>query len=207
MKKIILFALTVLLCSIAVAQSQASKQYMRFVPSNLNASNVNASDIPSEQVLRQMGLSEAEIKEAMDFKYQKGKYHPNFVDSSAFDLKNNRADNLYSAIGDTAFFDDSVQYPVGKIFGQDVFRNNDLNFFNRAFDAQAPENYLLAQGDELTISIWGMADHSENVVINEKGYISTSQAGRIYIGGKNFKTAKSLIKNRMGFYYDLNRSQ
>ena len=207
MKKIILFALTVLLCSTAVAQSEALKQYMRFVPSNLNASNVNPSDIPSEQVLRQMGLSEVEIKEAMDFKFQRGKYNPNVVDSSAFDLKNNRADNLYLAIGDTAFFDDSVQYPIGKIFGQDVFRNKDINFFNRAFDAQAPENYLLAEGDELTISIWGMADHSENVVVNEKGYISTSQAGRIYIGGKNFKTAKSLIKNRMGNYYDLNRSQ
>ena len=35
-----------------------------------------------------------------------------------------------------------------------------------------------------------MADYSESVVVNEKGYISTSQAGRIYIGGKNFKTAK-----------------
>ena len=72
---------------------------------------------------------------------------------------------------------------------------------------QAPENYLLGEGDELTISIWGMADHSESLVVNEKGYVSTSQAGRIYVGGKNFKTAKSLIKNRMGNYYDLNRSQ
>ncbi|MBJ10659.1 MAG: hypothetical protein CMP66_04275 [Flavobacteriales bacterium] len=207
MKKIILFALTVLLYCTAIAQSDVSKQYMRFAPSNLNASNVNPSDIPSEQVLRQMGLSESEIQEAMDFKYQKGKYNPNAVDSSAFDFKKNRADNLYLAMGDTAFFNDSVQYPIGKIFGQDMFRNNDLNFFNRAFDAQAPENYLLAEGDELTISIWGMADHSENVVVNKKGYISTSRAGRIYIGGKNFKTAKSLIKNRMGNYYDLNRSQ
>ena len=103
-----------------------------------------------------------------DFKYQRGKYHPNAVDSSSFDLKNNRADDLYSAMGDTAFFNDSVQYPIGKIFGQDVFRNNDLNFFNRAFDAQAPENYLLGEGDELTISIWGMAEHSESVVVNEK---------------------------------------
>lgn len=207
MKKIILFALTVLLCSTAIAQKEASKQYLRFAPSNLNASNLNPSDIPSEQVLRQMGLSEAEIKEAIDFRYQRGKYHPNAEDSSAFDLKINRADNLYSAMGDTTFFDDSLKYPIGKIFGQDVFRNSGLNFFNRAFDAQAPENYLLAEGDELTISIWGMADHSENVVVNEKGYISTSKAGRIYIGGKNFKTAKSLIKNRMANYYDLNRSQ
>ena len=207
MKKIILFVFTALLCSTAIAQSDVLKKHMRFTPSNLNASNVNPSDIPSEQVLLRMGLSETEIQEAMDFKYQRGKYHPNTVDSSAFDLKNNRADALYTAIDDTTFFNDSIQYPIGKIFGQDVFRNNDINFFNRAFDAQAPENYLLGEGDELTISIWGMADYIESVVVNEKGYVSTSRAGRIYVGGKNFKTAKSLIKNRMGNYYDLNRSQ
>ena len=131
-----------------------------------------------------MVLSEEEIQEAIDFKYQRGKYHPNAVDSSAFDLKNDRALDLYTAIGDTAFFNDSIQYPIGKIFGQDLFRNNDIDFFNRAHDTQAPDNYLLGEGDELTISIWGMADHSESVVVNEKGYISTSQAGRIYVGGK-----------------------
>ena len=89
MKKIILFVFTALLCSTAIAQSDVLKKYMRFTPSNLNASNVNPSDIPSEQVLLQMGLSETEIQEAMDFKYQRGKYHPNALDSSAFDLKNN----------------------------------------------------------------------------------------------------------------------
>ena len=207
MKKIILFALLTLLFNTVTAQTNALKQYIRFAPSNLNASNVNPSDIPSEQVLREMGLSEEEIQEAMDFKYQKGKYHPNAKDTSSFDLKNNRADNLYSAMGDSSFFNDTNRYPIGKIFGHDMFRNNNLNFFNKAFDAQAPENYLLAEGDELTISIWGMADYSESVVVNEKGYISTSQAGRIYVGGKNFKTAKSLIKNTMSNYYDLNRSQ
>ena len=207
MKKIILFALTAFLYSSAFSQSDALKQYIRFAPSNLNASNINPSDIPSEQVLRQMGLSETEIQEAMDFKYQRGRYHPNAIDTSAFDMKNDRSLELYKAMGDTAFFNDSIQYPIGKIFGQDLFRNNDIDFFNRAHDTQAPDNYLLGEGDELTISIWGMADHSESVVVNEKGYISTSQAGRIYVGGKNFKIAHSLIKNRMGNYYDLSRSQ
>ena len=62
MKKIILFALTAFLYSSAISQSDALKKYIRFAPSNLNASNINPSDIPSEQVLRQMGLSETEIQ-------------------------------------------------------------------------------------------------------------------------------------------------
>ena len=51
--------------------------YLRFVPSYMNPNDVLPSDIPSEQVLRQMGFSEEEISEAMDFKYNRGKYSNN----------------------------------------------------------------------------------------------------------------------------------
>ena len=204
MKKIILFALIALIYGTASAQVDAINQFVQLTPSSLNESNLNPSDIPSGQVLREMGLSDDEIMEALEFKNQIGKYNHIKIDSSlnSFELK-----NINKVMSDTTLLGDSSLYPVGKIFGQDVFRNNDLNFFNKAFDAQAPENYLIGAGDELTISIWGMADYSESVVVNEKGYISTSQSGRIYVGGKSFKTAKSLIEKRMGNYYDLNRSQ
>ncbi len=207
MKKIIFIALSALLCSTTLAQTESLKEYLRFTPSNLNQNNINPSDIPSEQVLRQMGLSEEEVQEAMNFKFKRGKYDPNQVDSSAFDTRKNQAADFYKSLGDSLYFNDSIQYPIGKIFGQDFFRNRNLLFFNKAYDAQAPDNYLLGEGDELTISIWGMADYSESLVVNEKGFISTSRAGRIYVGGKNFKTVKSLIKNKMGNYYDLSRSQ
>ena len=207
MKKIIFIALSVLLCSTTLAQTEPLKKYLRFTPSNLNQNNINPSDIPSEQVLRQMGLSEDEVQEAMNFKFKRGKYDPNQVDSSAFDTRKNQAADFYKSLGDSLYLMDSIKYPVGKIFGQDFFRNRNLFFFNKAHDAKAPDNYLLGEGDELTISIWGMADYSESLVVNEKGFISTSRAGRVYVGGKNFKTVKSLIKNKMGNYYDLSRSQ
>ena len=41
------------------------KQNTNFLPSNVNPSELKPSDIPSEQVLRQMGLSEDEIKEIL----------------------------------------------------------------------------------------------------------------------------------------------
>ena len=55
----------------AQTDEQMSK-YMRFIPSNMKASDINPSDIPSEDILRQMGLSEQEIIEAMDYKFQRG---------------------------------------------------------------------------------------------------------------------------------------
>jgi len=42
------------------------------LPSDANPEDLRPSDIPSEQVLKQIGLSNNEIAEAMDFKYSKG---------------------------------------------------------------------------------------------------------------------------------------
>jgi protein involved in polysaccharide export with SLBB domain len=193
----------IVLCQISFAQNNN----LKFVPSNIDPSNVNPSDIPSEQVLRQMGLGDEEISEALDFKFQRGKYDPNFkeiIDSSSNSLKLMNADQLNNSLFE---YNDSLLYPIGKVYGQDIFRSNELSFFNRAFDAQAPDNYMLGENDELTISIWGLAEHSETVTVNEKGYVNTQYAGRIYVGSKNFKKVKSLIKNRMANYFDLKKSQ
>ena len=162
----------------------------------------------SEEILKKMGLSEQEINEAMDFKFQRGKYDPNFIeqDSSFNSLNIQNADQFYNSLSNFEY-NDSILYPVGKVYGQDVFRSNELNFFNRAFDSQAPDNYLIGENDELTISIWGLAEHSETVVVNDKGYVNTQYAGRIYVGSKNFKKVKSLIKNRISNYFDLTKSQ
>ncbi len=185
-----------------------AQQYLKFLPSNLNATHVNPSDIPSQEVLRQMGLSETEIKQAMDYKFQRGSYNPNFIDSSATDIHQFQAKKLATTLSDTLFpYNDSIRYPVAKIYGQNFFRNNTINFFSRSYDSQAPENYLLGQGDELTISIWGLAEHNDIVVVNEKGYITTKYAGRIYVGSKNLQTAKSLVRERLANFFDLSKSQ
>ena len=213
----LLLILLVFVCHISFSQNlqlldninqSNSDNSLKFVPSNIDPSTVNPSDIPSEEILKKMGLSEQEINEAMDFKFQRGKYDPNFIeqDSSFNSLNIQNADQFYNSLSNFEY-NDSILYPVGKVYGQDVFRSNELNFFNRAFDSQAPDNYLIGENDELTISIWGLAEHSETVVVNNKGYVNTQYAGRIYVGSKNFKKVKSLIKNRMSNYFDLTKSQ
>lgn len=208
MKKIIV----IVLCFTAVFSHGQSidklQKYMKFAPSNMGASDVNPSDIPSEDVLRQMGLSEDEITEAMNYKFQRGQYNPNFIDSSSSEISQFQSLNFNESLNDTLFsFNDSIQYPIAKIYGQNFFRNNTVNFFTRSYDNQAPKNYLLSEGDELTISIWGLSEHNEVVVVNEKGYISTKLAGRIYVGSKNLETVKSLVKDRMSSFFDLRKSQ
>ena len=208
MKKILTLLIGLVSFTIHAQTVEQMNKYMRFVPSNMKASDINPSDIPSEDILRQMGLSEEEISEAMDYKYQRGKYNPNYIDTTGTETTLMQSDLFYASMNDSLFdLNDSIIYPSAKIYGQDFFRNNSISFFSRAYDNQAPDNYLLGENDELTISIWGLAEHSEVVTVSESGYINSRIAGRIYVGSKNLKTVKSLVRNRMNSFFDLKKSQ
>ena len=138
----------------------------------------------------------------------KGKYNPNYIDTTGAETTLMQSNLFYASMNDSLFdLNDSIIYPSAKIYGQDFFRNNSISFFSRAYDNQAPDNYLLGENDELTISIWGLAEHSEVVTVSESGYINSRIAGRIYVGSKNLKTVKSLVRNRMNSFFDLKKSQ
>jgi polysaccharide export outer membrane protein len=208
MKKIILLSLVVCLSLISSAQTNYDKSkinpaYLKFLPSNANPEDLRPSDIPSEQVLKQMGLSDTEIAEAMDFKNGTGKY--------ANDSQNveNGTDNLskfYETFGDT-LTTDITSYPKARIYGQDVFRNNELSFYQKALDAKAPENYKVGSGDEISISVWGYSEFSENLMVDERGYITPSSYGRIYVKGLTFKRMRSLLKSKFGSFLDMKNSE
>ena len=92
---------------------------LSFLPSNLKANDLKPSDVPSKLVLKQMGFSDEEIAEAMDYKYSRGKYNKKNFDLSDT-LSNNDKLNL--------FFEDSLSidstiFPKAKIFGQDIFKS------------------------------------------------------------------------------------
>ena len=177
--------------------------YSNFLPTNSNVGDLRPSDIPSEQVLKQMGFDKDEIKEAMDFKYSRGKYQKNKI-SNNDTISNLSKFSLY--FEDTLTIDSAI-YPKAKIFGQDIFRNNKLNFYQKALDAKAPENYKLGPGDEISISIWGFNEFSETLEVDSRGYISPSSYGRIYVKGLTFKNMRSLLKNKFSKFFDMQNSE
>jgi len=161
-----LFALGVN-AQIDIDKSKINPAYLKFLPSNANPEDLRPSDIPSEQVLKQMGLSDDEIAEAMDFKNGTGKYAKN--GNEAVEVNDNLS-KFYETFGDTLVAD-TTTYPKARIYGQDVFRNNELSFYQKALDAKAPENYKVGSGDEISISVWGYSEFSENLMVDEKGIL------------------------------------
>ena len=173
------------------------------MPSNLKSNDLKPSDIPSKLVLKQMGFSDEEIDEAMDYKYSRGKYSKSTEEFS---------DTLSNIDRFNMFFDDTLAvdstiYPKAKIYGQDVFRNNKLKFYQKALDAKAPENYKVGPGDEISISIWGFNEFSETLEVDSRGYISPSSYGRIYVKGLTFKNMRSLLKNKFSKLFDMQNSE
>jgi len=208
MKKLILLSLFICLSLLSSAQidndkSKINPAYLKFLPSNANPEDLRPSDIPSEQVLKQMGLSNAEISEAMDYKFSKGKYAKGVQDTIG---GNTNLSKFYESFGDTLAID-TTSYPKARIYGQDIFRNNKLSFYQKALDAKAPENYKVGSGDEISISVWGYSEFSENLLVDERGYITPSSYGRIYVKGLTFKKMRSLLKSKFGSFLDMKNSE
>lgn len=207
MKKIYLLAAYILTAFVLTAQidlpSNINPVYQNFLPSNVNPNDLRPSDIPSEQILREMGFSDSQIEEAMDFKYSRGRYAENSQDTAK---ETNRVEVFYQAFGDT-LVQDTSRFPKARIFGQNIFRNNKLSFFQKALDAKAPENYKVGPGDEISISVWGYSQFSETLDVDDRGYINPSSYGRIYVKGLTFKKMRSILKNKFSTFLDMKNSE
>ena len=210
MKKLIILSFSILFTNALSAQidfdkSKINPSYLKFLPSDANPEDLRPSDVPSSQVLKQMGLSDSEISEAMDFKLSKGKYA---VTRGVLDTTsdNSSISKFYESLGDS-IVENKTSYPKARIFGQDVFRNNSLSFYKKALDAKAPENYKVGSRDEISISVWGYSEFSENLTVDKKGYITPSSYGRIYVKGLTFKKMRSLIKSKFSSFLDMKNSE
>ena len=169
------------------------EEYLNFIPAGMNVQDVRPSDIPSEQVLIQMGFSKEEVAEIIDFKYGSGKYKKTNINTLSKKSESIDDKDSHIVLKDTIINDDVVLYPKAKIYGQDIFRTNSLSFYQKSLDAKAPENYKVGPGDEISISIWGYSEFTENLKVDERGYISPSSYGRIYVKGLTFMKMRSLL--------------
>ena len=185
------------------------------LPPGVQPEDINPQDIPDAGTLKQMGASDEQIKEAMEFK-ESGNDGPKAqeipeqvkeevqeaVVEKTQEVVQEKVEELQDVIEDSG-----VPLPSTSIFGQQFFRQRNLQFFENADRIKAPDNYILGAGDEVTITVWGFSDYSENFTVQRDGFIHPSEAGRIYLKGLRFGDAKSLIRARFGSFLDLVNSK
>jgi len=93
------------------------------------------------------------------------------------------------------------------IWGHDFFRNGAIDLFDKVPNTKVGDNYIIGEGDQLTVAIWGYAYYNYNFTVNEDGYITTLEVGRIYLKGLTFSAAKQLLRQRFASAFDLTNSK
>lgn len=97
--------------------------------------------------------------------------------------------------------------PSSLIWGHDLFRNGSIDLFDKVQNAKVGDNYIIGEGDQLTIAIWGYAYYNYNFTVNADGYITTVEVGRIYVKGLTYSAAKQLLRQRFASAFDLTNSK
>ena len=87
-----------------------------------------------------------------------------------------------------------------KIFGHDVFNNENLTF-ESSMNLATPQSYRLGAGDVVNIDIWGASQESVSETISPDGTITVEGIGLIQLGGMTVSQAKSKLKRVLGPRY------
>ncbi len=87
------------------------------------------------------------------------------------------------------------------IYGQGVFLDKKLKNYFKHNDVKPPSTYLLGEGDELIVNIFGTESQLSSSFEIEDGYIQPDDMERIYLKGMTFGQAKKILKQRFSQYY------
>jgi len=94
-----------------------------------------------------------------------------------------------------------------EIYGQSIFRQGNIAFYEKAVNMEAPSNYVLGVGDRISVNIWGFSDFNGTYEIESWGGIQDRSIDRIYLRGLTFEKAKEVLKARFGQVFNSSNSQ
>ena len=136
---------------------------------------LSPSEIPSESVLKALGLNQDQINQAM--LYKSSEANPS-SDIEAFEALV-ESEEIGSDLDTEEMIRPAFKEVLGDpVFGQKVFRNDRIQFFESAKDVIAPDNYKIGIGDKLALSVWGFSDYNEQFTITANGHIDSKLVGR-----------------------------
>lgn len=207
-----LFTLTILFFAVSVSAQ---------LPTNLK--NINVDSLSDEQIRgyitqsESTGLSEAELEKLA---IQRG------LSSSELDKLKQRVTIIKEANKPKTKLQDDIKEvqstpkeeklksapidsktPIDSntIYGHQWFSYNNIQFFEKATDVKAPDNYIISIGDELTVSVFGISYYNEALKVDSRGAINPKGIGigPINLKGQEFGKAKQLIKSKFSQYFDM----
>lgn len=103
--------------------------------------------------------------------------------------------------------DSSTQNESVRIYGHSLFSNQTLEVFRTTDGAQAPETYILGEGDEIRITIFGASQTDILQKISADGSIQPTGVAKIFLKGLSLMQAREVIKDRLSSAYTFRSDQ
>lgn len=93
------------------------------------------------------------------------------------------------------------------IYGHSLFIDQSLDVFRTTDGAQAPETYVLGDGDEIRITIFGASQTDIQQKIAGDGSIQPSGGAKIFLKGLTLLQAREVIRERLSSAYTFRADQ
>ena len=101
-----------------------------------------------------------------------------------------------------ALQENHVSPTVGNdIYGHSLFTGKNLDVFRTTDGAQAPDHYVLGEGDEIHISIFGSSQTEIHQRIGADGSIQPAGATKIFLKGMTLAQGRAAIQNKLAQHY------
>lgn len=109
---------------------------------------------------------------------------------------------------DKALDENHVSRTTGNdIFGHSLFTNSSLSVFRTTDGAQAPDSYVLGEGDEIHISIFGSSQTEIHQRIAPDGSIQPAGSSKIFLKGLTLAQARQAIRSKLAQHYSFRQDQ
>lgn len=93
------------------------------------------------------------------------------------------------------------------IYGHSFFTGKTLDVFRTTDGAQAPDTYILGEGDEVHISIFGSSQTEIHQRISPDGSIQPAGSSKIFLKGLTLAQGRSAIRTKLAQHYSFRPDQ
>jgi len=109
---------------------------------------------------------------------------------------------------ETALEENNVSETAGDdIYGHALFTGTSMDVFRTTDGAQAPDSYVLGEGDEVHISIFGSSQTEIHQRIAPDGSIQPASSSKIFLKGMTLAQGRSAIISKLATYYSFREDQ
>jgi len=183
---------------------------VRLLQKGIDLENTPTAELPKyqERVIAVLDELQAEKNAASDV----GTVDINTVQSGVVDVVNTENISV-TTIAEAAaeasqrVIQSDAKKESSSIYGHSMFTDHSLDVFRTTDGAQAPDTYVLGDGDEIRISIFGASQTDIQQKIARDGSIQPSGVAKIFLKGLTLAQAREVIRDRLSSSYTFRSDQ